>query len=183
MYYFPLMSITPTYFDRNRGAAMGIVLAGAGVGGLVMAPVFHSLLTNVGIQWALRILGIWNFVLSIPVSSVLPKKRGAAAGAIGQARVNMALVKRGTFILQVRNSPRALTPENVAPSLSGCRVSDKWTRRSAGLTRRSRTVIWGVPAGRREHGADVLPHHVFDLDPLVLERDGQSFVGRQYRGE
>ncbi|TFK90066.1 monocarboxylate transporter [Polyporus arcularius HHB13444] len=100
MYYFPLMSLTPAYFDRNRGAAMGIVLAGSGVGGLVLSPVFHILLTRLGIRWALRVLGIWNFVLGIPISSVLTKKHGVAAGATGRTRVSMALVKRGTFILQ-----------------------------------------------------------------------------------
>ncbi|RPD82855.1 MFS general substrate transporter [Lentinus tigrinus ALCF2SS1-7] len=86
MYYFPLMSLTPAYFDRNRGAAMGIVLAGAGVGGLVLSPVFHALLARLGIRWALRVLGLWNLVLSIPISSVLTKKHGAAAGATGRTR-------------------------------------------------------------------------------------------------
>ncbi|KAI0368932.1 MFS general substrate transporter [Pilatotrama ljubarskyi] len=104
MYYFPIMSLTPAYFDRNRGAAMGIVLAGSGVGGLVLSPVFHTLLTRLGIQWALRILAIWNFVLGIPISCVVTKKHGAAANAAGSTRVSMALVKRGTFILQVRTA-------------------------------------------------------------------------------
>ena len=80
---------------------MGVVLAGSGVGGLVLSPVFHTMLTRLGIRWALRILGIWNFLLGIPISSVLTKKHGAAAGATGRSRVSMALVKRGTFILQV----------------------------------------------------------------------------------
>ncbi|KAH9935983.1 MFS general substrate transporter [Epithele typhae] len=101
MYYFPLMSLTPAYFDRNRGAAMGIVLAGSGVGGLVLSPVFHTLLTTVGIRWALRILGIWNLMLSIPICSVLTKKHRSAAGATGRSRVSMALLRRGTFVLQV----------------------------------------------------------------------------------
>ncbi|KAI0778864.1 MFS general substrate transporter [Trametes elegans] len=100
MYYFPLMSLTPAYFDRHRGAAMGVVLAGSGVGGLVLSPVFHALLSRLGIQWALRILGLWNFVLGIPISSVLTKKHGAAASVAGRTRISMAMVKRGTFILQ-----------------------------------------------------------------------------------
>lgn len=104
MYYFPIMSLTPAYFDRNRGAAMGIVLAGSGIGGLVLSPVFHILLTRLGIRWALRILGMWNFVLGIPISSVLTKKHGAAANAAGRTRVSMAMIKRGTFILQVRSA-------------------------------------------------------------------------------
>ncbi|KAI8990640.1 MFS general substrate transporter [Trametes punicea] len=93
MYYFPIMSLTPAYFDRNRGAAMGIVLAGSGVGGLVLSPVFHILLTRVGIRWALRILGIWNFALGIPISSVVTKKHGVAATAAGGTRSLGALLQ------------------------------------------------------------------------------------------
>ncbi|EJF64705.1 monocarboxylate transporter [Dichomitus squalens] len=100
MYYFPVMSVTPAYFNRNRGAAMGIVLSGSGVGGLVMSPVFNILLSRLGIRWVLRVLGVWNFVLGIPVSVVLTRKHAAAAGATGQSRISMALVKRGTFVLQ-----------------------------------------------------------------------------------
>ena len=120
MYYFPLMSLTPAYFDRNRGAAMGIVLAGSGVGGLVLSPVFHALLTRLGIRWALRVLGIWNFVLSIPISSVLTKRHGAAAGAAGRGRISMALVKRGTFILQVRT----VTPRRSSRQCRSLRVTE-----------------------------------------------------------
>ncbi|KAI0673848.1 MFS general substrate transporter [Trametes maxima] len=93
MYYFPIMSLTPAYFDRNRGAAMGVVLAGSGVGGLVLSPVFHILLTRLGIRWALRILGLWNFVLSIPISSVLTKKHGVAASVAGRTRSLGALLQ------------------------------------------------------------------------------------------
>lgn len=96
------MSLTPAYFDRHRGAAMGIVLAGAGIGGLVLSPVIHTLLDKVGIRWTLRILGIWNFLVGIPVASVMKVKHPAARGQ-RQTRMSMALMKRGTFILQVRN--------------------------------------------------------------------------------
>ncbi|KAL6304829.1 MFS general substrate transporter [Sparassis latifolia] len=89
LYYFPIMSLTPAYFDRHRGAAMGIVLAGSGVGGLVLAPVFHLLLDRYGIRWALRIPGIWNFVLGIPVASVLTKKSARSFGAFLQAAENL----------------------------------------------------------------------------------------------
>lgn len=94
------MSLTPAYFDRHRGAAMGIVLAGAGIGGLVLAPVVHALLDKTGIRWTLRILGVWNFVLGIPVASVLKNKHPAARGH-SQSRMSMAMIKKGTFILQV----------------------------------------------------------------------------------
>ncbi|KAL0950252.1 hypothetical protein HGRIS_010236 [Hohenbuehelia grisea] len=98
MYYFPIMSITPIYFDRHRGFAMGLILAGSGVGGLVIAPVLETLLSKYGIGWALRALGIWNFAIGLPVSMVLRHRPGF--GARGRTRLNLRLVKNGTFIYQ-----------------------------------------------------------------------------------
>lgn len=102
MYYFPIMSITPVYFDKHRGFAMGVILAGSGVGGLVIAPVLQILLDKYGVHWALRILGIWNLAIGIPVSCVVRHRPGY--GIRGRTRMNMGLVKRGTFLYQVRTS-------------------------------------------------------------------------------
>ncbi|KAJ7881797.1 monocarboxylate transporter [Mycena olivaceomarginata] len=98
LYYFPIMTIAPTYFDRHRGFAMGCILSGAGIGGLVMAPVLQILLDKYGIRGALRILALWNFVVGFPVACVARRRSGFDATA--RTRVNMALVKRGTFLYQ-----------------------------------------------------------------------------------
>ncbi|KAJ7573617.1 MFS general substrate transporter [Mycena floridula] len=98
LYYFPILSLTPVYFDRHRGFAMGVILAGSGIGGLVLAPVLQTLLEKYGIQWALRILGIWNLVVGIPVSCVVRHRPGF--GLRAPTRMNMGLVKRGTFVYQ-----------------------------------------------------------------------------------
>ncbi|KAJ7221791.1 major facilitator superfamily domain-containing protein [Mycena haematopus] len=101
LYYFPIMTIAPTYFDRHRGFAMGCILSGAGVGGLVMAPVLQALLDKYGVHGALRILAVWNFVVGIPIACVVRRRPGFdIAGSGARTRVNMALVKRGTFLYQ-----------------------------------------------------------------------------------
>ena len=82
---------------------MGIVLAGAGLGGLVLSPVTQTLLDRIGIRWTLRVLGTWNFLVGLPVASVLRAKHAAARGR-GQTRMNFAMMRRGTFILQVSKS-------------------------------------------------------------------------------
>ncbi|RDB21688.1 putative transporter ESBP6 [Hypsizygus marmoreus] len=99
MYYFPIMSITPVYFDKHRGFAMGVILAGSGVGGLVLAPVLQVLLDKYGVRWALRILGIWNLIIGIPVACVVRHRSGFGMRR-GRTRMNMGLVKRGTFLYQ-----------------------------------------------------------------------------------
>ncbi|KAF7305587.1 Monocarboxylate transporter [Mycena chlorophos] len=80
IYYFPLMTVAPTFFDRHRGFAMGCILSGAGVGGLIFAPVIQLLLDNYGVRTTLQVLAGWNIA--------------------GRSRLNMALVKRGTFVYQ-----------------------------------------------------------------------------------
>ncbi|KAK7043104.1 hypothetical protein VNI00_008458 [Paramarasmius palmivorus] len=98
MYYFPILAITPMYFDRHRGFAMGIVLAGSSVGGLVLAPVQQYFLDHYGLQWTLRALGIWNFVVAIPVSMIVRHRSGV--GFRSRTRIDNRLVKKGTFWYQ-----------------------------------------------------------------------------------
>ncbi|KAG5637794.1 hypothetical protein H0H81_003186 [Sphagnurus paluster] len=98
MYYFPIMSITPIYFDKHRGFAMGLILAGSGIGGMVIAPVLNLLINKYGVHWALRILGIWNLAVGIPIACVIRHRPGF--GTRGRTRMNIGLVKRGTFLYQ-----------------------------------------------------------------------------------
>ncbi|THV04392.1 MFS general substrate transporter [Dendrothele bispora CBS 962.96] len=107
MYYYPLITLAPTYFDRHRGFAMGVILAGSGVGGLVMALVLQNLLDRYGIAWALRILGVWNFMVGIGVATVVRGQRqrgengnGAAGAGGGSSMPNRSLMRRGTFWYQ-----------------------------------------------------------------------------------
>nr|GAT57053.1 monocarboxylate transporter [Mycena chlorophos] len=101
IYYFPIMTVAPTFFDRHRGFAMGCILSGSGVGGLIMAPVIQLLLDTYGLRTTLRVLAGWNVAVGIPVAAVV-KRRGAFEpnSDAGRARLNMALVKRGTFVYQ-----------------------------------------------------------------------------------
>jgi MFS family permease len=60
--YMPAVTIAPTWFDKRRGLAMGIVLAGTGVGGVIWAPILHALITKVGFRNTLRISGVICFI-------------------------------------------------------------------------------------------------------------------------
>ncbi|KAH9031845.1 monocarboxylate transporter [Lactarius hengduanensis] len=96
MLYYPMTSLTPPFFDKHRGFAMGIALSGSGAGGLVFAPVTQALIDRLGASMALRILGVWNFVVLIPVSFVIRRPPGYSP-----VRPSFALAKKGTFILQL----------------------------------------------------------------------------------
>jgi MFS family permease len=99
--YYPITSLTPLFFDQHRGLAMGIAMAGSGAGGLVIAPVTQSLIERFGVPVTLRILGVWNFVVCIPISFVIRRHPGYTP-----VRPSLALAKRGTFLLQVRKTTR-----------------------------------------------------------------------------
>lgn len=86
---------------------MGVILAGSGIGGLVIAPVLQILLDKYGVHWALRILGLWNLLVGIPVASVVKHRPGF--GVRGRTRMNMGLIKRGTFLYQVRTFAHMIT--------------------------------------------------------------------------
>ena len=105
------MSLAPRFFDRNRGLAIGLILSGNGIGGLVLAPTTHALIQGVGVRWALRILGIWSLVLMTPVAFIPRHPPGFEARRRGGAsRLNASLLKKGTFVGQVSSrDSRVLT--------------------------------------------------------------------------
>ncbi|KAI0029491.1 major facilitator superfamily domain-containing protein [Vararia minispora EC-137] len=94
--YYPILAFTPPFFDRRRGAAMGFVLSGSGAGGLVMAPALRFLLAHVGIRWTLRILGLWNLVVCVPVACAARTPPGYR----NATRISLNLAKQGTFLFQ-----------------------------------------------------------------------------------
>ena len=105
--YFPIMSFAPRFYDRHRGFALGFILSGNGIGGLVLAPVAHVLIHRYGIQWTLRILSIWTLVMMVPVACVVRQPPGFQArrrGGPAASRLNMSLIKRGVFSAQVTSS-------------------------------------------------------------------------------
>jgi nitrate/nitrite transporter NarK len=114
MLYYPVISLTPVFFDRHRGFAMGIAMAGSGAGGLVFAPVTQSLLARYGAPVTLRVLGAWNFVVCVALSFVIRPHP-----AYQPIRPSLALAKRGTFIFQVRTTSARVSrhPPDQIPQL------------------------------------------------------------------
>jgi len=51
---FPSMAATPQYFNKKRGAAMGLAIAGSSLGAIIFPIVLSQLLDKIGFQWAVR---------------------------------------------------------------------------------------------------------------------------------
>ncbi|KAI8836051.1 major facilitator superfamily domain-containing protein [Chytriomyces cf. hyalinus JEL632] len=65
--YYPCLSIPNQYFAKKRGIAMGIGVAGSGVGGVIYSLGTQQLLNSVGFEWTMRITGIFSFVCLLAI--------------------------------------------------------------------------------------------------------------------
>jgi MFS family permease len=61
--YMPAVTVAPTWFTLHRGLAMGIIMAGTGLGGVVWPLAFRYLIIRVGFRNTLRITAGIPFVL------------------------------------------------------------------------------------------------------------------------
>ncbi|PVV05413.1 hypothetical protein BB560_000066 [Smittium megazygosporum] len=73
VYSLPI-TLTSMYFDKYRGSALGVMSAGAGIGGIVISNIINASIDNLGFRWALRITAIitlfFVYIASIPFKPV-----------------------------------------------------------------------------------------------------------------
>ncbi|KAI7904339.1 major facilitator superfamily domain-containing protein [Cokeromyces recurvatus] len=74
--YVTIMAVTPQWFTKNRGIALGIVAGGSGIGGLVMPLIITPINRNLGPSWTYRILGLICLVCDA-IACILVKERVA----------------------------------------------------------------------------------------------------------
>lgn len=66
MIFIPGTLVLPTWFDKQRATAMGIAVAGAGLGGVVFSLALNKIIQQTGDQkWALRTTGFITFASSL----------------------------------------------------------------------------------------------------------------------
>ncbi|KAM3075543.1 hypothetical protein ACMFMG_007685 [Clarireedia jacksonii] len=96
--YYPILSTAPEYFTAHRGSAVGFILSGAGIGGLVFSPFIRYLLTAIGPRWALRTLSLITLVIALPIAvSAAPSR------FIGKrpTHVDLKLAMKPAFLFSV----------------------------------------------------------------------------------
>lgn len=72
--YVIVMSVTPQWFTKNRGIAMGIVAGGSGMGGLIVPFIMTPLNRSLGYAWTYRILGFICLACDV-IACVLVKEK------------------------------------------------------------------------------------------------------------
>lgn len=114
LFYFPILSTAPEYFDIHRGAALGLILSGAGMGGLALWPLTNVLLSRIGPRWTLRALGLPNLAVGMPTALATAPGRSATRRP---TLVNVKLTVKPAFILQAAAALLQAAGDNV-PNLS-----------------------------------------------------------------
>ncbi|GBE79003.1 Aspyridones efflux protein [Sparassis crispa] len=78
--FYPILAVPSHWFRANRAAAIGIVVAGSSLSGIIYPIMLSRLFDSVGFPWAVRILAFMNFgcqILAIPlVKERLPPRLG-----------------------------------------------------------------------------------------------------------
>jgi MFS family permease len=75
--WIPNQTLVSNWFDRKRGLAMGVALAGIGFGGSAIAPLAGMLIDRVG--WRLAFVGLSSLVFLIIIPLALTVVRGRPA--------------------------------------------------------------------------------------------------------
>lgn len=73
--FIPIMSVVSTYWSpKRRSLALGSMLCGAAVGGMILPVIFDSTLPKIGFGWTLRIFGFLAAALFAVVQTLLKKR-------------------------------------------------------------------------------------------------------------
>ncbi|KAF2000247.1 MFS general substrate transporter [Amniculicola lignicola CBS 123094] len=84
--YIPSLALVGIWFSKKRALAMGVVMSGIAVGGVIYIVMFDHLTTSVGFPWAIRAMGLIALVLALAAmpallsgSAILARPRKARA--------------------------------------------------------------------------------------------------------
>jgi len=78
--FAPHMSRIPKWFIRRRGFANGLVVAGMGLGTMVMAPVIQFLIDTVGWRFAFLCLAGLVLCIVLPITSIFMRRSPKEVG-------------------------------------------------------------------------------------------------------
>lgn len=76
----PISIMITNWFDKKRGLAMSIALAGIGIGGFILSPLITNWLASYGWRQTYIIYGIIMLVTALPVSLFIFKKHPSDMG-------------------------------------------------------------------------------------------------------
>jgi MFS family permease len=92
-----------TWFDRCRGLALALVMAGVGTGAMLFPPIAQALIAGYGWRTAYIVLGVLVLLLGLPLTALFVRERPRdgvrASAALGGATVSQGLRSPAFWIL------------------------------------------------------------------------------------
>jgi len=101
--WVPLVSPVARWFVKKRGMMTGIVVAGVGVGIMIMPPAANWLISNYGWRLAYAIIGIATLASVVPAAQFLkrdPNQMGLVPYGVDEAKIDSPNLETGGFSLQ-----------------------------------------------------------------------------------
>jgi MFS family permease len=96
--YIPAVTVSPAFFDKRRGLAMGIITSGTGLGGMAWAPFLRYLITAIGFRNTLRVTGILAAAMISISATVLREADQATMGQRRDQKAQGIRYKTGIFL-------------------------------------------------------------------------------------
>ncbi|KAF8476175.1 major facilitator superfamily domain-containing protein [Kalaharituber pfeilii] len=101
MLFYPTISSVSHWFDRRRGLALGIVVAGSSLGGVAWPILIEALIKRINYAWAVRISGFICLAFLVPsifmVRGRLPPNKGKQADGGINGQVIKDIFKDGRY--------------------------------------------------------------------------------------
>lgn len=94
--YIPSVALIPQYFDRRRALAMGLVVSGSSLGGVIYPLIFQGLQPRIGFGWTTRVMGLISLA-TLSVSLLCLRRRIKPAQI--RSLVDLAAFKEVPYIL------------------------------------------------------------------------------------
>ncbi len=92
-----------TWFDKRRGLALALMMAGVGTGSIIFPPMAQALIAGYGWRSAYIVLGSMVLLLGIPLTALFvrerPKEHAASHTALAGATLSQGLRSRAFWIL------------------------------------------------------------------------------------
>ncbi|MDO4266488.1 MAG: MFS transporter [Eubacteriales bacterium] len=76
----PVSIVITNWFQKQRGLAMSIAMAGSGVGGAILSPLIGTWITNYGWRKTYMILAVLMFVVLVPICVLIVRQTPADKG-------------------------------------------------------------------------------------------------------
>jgi MFS family permease len=84
--YIPMLAHVGGWFEKHRATAVGIAVAGIGVGTSLISPLSARLIALYGWRTTYRILGVAGFIILLVCTALIARAPGSAGGAPSRFR-------------------------------------------------------------------------------------------------